>query len=357
MKTGLGGTFVIPWAQTELEGIAAPPTHLLTAGATWRWTGQTLRLDGAGELLRLEDALGQDDLRRRAARVARRLVGAVPQSAPTRPGRGADLADLAPDNGFLVTDGRRAYTVCRIDPPGTGGPLALFTGEIPPRDQDLWIVRVAAMREPAVPAETGEGGVICFTPGTMLRTPKGLRPIETFRPGDPVLTKDNGVRPVVWSGHRRLSGARLHALPHLRPIRIRAGAFGRWQPDADLLVSPQHRMLVQGAASRALFDTPEVLVAAEDLLDDRLVTIDRSLREVTYVHVLLECHQIVWANGLETESFHPSHATLDTIDPVQRQALLAVLPALAADPLAYGAPARRNLTGPEAAILRHDIAA
>ena len=43
-----------------------------------------------------------------------------------------------------------------------------------------------------------------------------------------------------------MTGARLYAMPHLRPIRFRAGALGQGRPEDDLLVSPQHRMLVQG---------------------------------------------------------------------------------------------------------------
>jgi hypothetical protein len=81
------------------------------------------------------------------------------------------------------------------------------------------------------------------------------------------------------------------------------------------------------------------------------------LREVTYVHVLLPRHQIVWANGIETESFHPSNTALDTVDAAQRAALLQALPGLEADPQAYGDYARRNLSASEAAILRHEIGA
>jgi hypothetical protein len=116
-------------------------------------------------------------------------------------------------------------------------------------------------------------------------------------------------------------------------------------------------MLVKGAAARALFNTSEVLVAAEDLLNDGSVVVDHALREVTYVHVLLEHHNIVWANGLETESFHPSNTALDMVDPLQREGLLNILPGIAVDPLAYGDYARRNISASEAAILRHELAA
>ena len=154
-----------------------------------------------------------------------------------------------------------------------------------------------------------------------------------------------------------MSGARLYAMPHLRPIRFRTGALGTGRPDEDLLVSPQHRMLVRGPSAQALFNTPEVLIAAETLINDLSVTVDHSLREVTYVHILLERHNIVWANGLETESFHPSNTALEMIDARQREGLLRLLPAIADNPQAYGEYARRNISGSEAAILRYDMVA
>ena len=95
-------------------------------------------------------------------------------------------------------------------------------------------------------------------------------------------------------------------------------------------------------------------MTAVDMINDRSISVDHALREVTYIHLLLERHQIVWANGVETESFHPANTSMETLDPVQRQALLALRPELAADPHRYGDYARRNLSPSEAAILRHD---
>ena len=191
----------------------------------------------------------------------------------------------------------------------------------------------------------------------MILTPDGLRPVQALRPGDRVQTKDDGAQEILWTGSRRMTGARLHAMPHLRPIRLRSGAFGMGRPEGDLLVSPQHRMLLKGPEARLLFNADEVLVAAEDLVDGRAVTVDRNLREVTYHHLLLERHQIVFANGLATESFHPAAAGFDTLAPDDRERLAAFLPGVEDDPLAYGDFARRRLSGPEAAILRHGQAA
>jgi hypothetical protein len=199
--------------------------------------------------------------------------------------------------------------------------------------------------------------VICFTPGTRIATPTGPRLIQTLQPGDLVLTKDDGPQPVIWTGERRMSGARLYAMPHLRPIRFRAGSLGVDRPEPDLIVSPAHRMLLKGGAAQALFGTTEVLVRAEDLVNDSSIAVDHALREVTYIHILLERHNIVFANGIETESFHPSNTALEMVDAAQREGLLAILPEIARNPETYGDYARRNLSGSEAALLRHELAA
>lgn len=356
MGTGLGSTFVISWSQTETDGLRAGSLDMLVVGAAWRWTGEPVRVDGPQGLLQLDEAEGAAELRRRAARVVRRLIGAAVMGLPLDEEDDTE-ADRTPVQGFVVTDGHESFAVSIVEVPDSGTRLLMFLGALPPVDRDLWVVRTIIDRETLAPGARSSGGVICFTPGTRLLTPDGQRPIETLRPGDRLQTKDNGVQKIIWCGSRRMTGARLYAMPHLRPVRIRANAFGMGQPTGDLLVSPQHRMLIKGPAAAALFNVPEVLMAAEDLLNDLTIAVDRDLREVTYVHVLLERHQIVWANGLETESFHPSNASLDMIEPAQRDALQQVLPGVALNPQVYGDYARRNISGPEAAILRHELAA
>ena len=356
MKTGSLGTFVISWSQTEVDGLTAASLDLLSVGAAWRWTGAAVRVDGPQGLLLLEQAEGAADLRKRAARMVRRVVG-VAVGGEVKPEYEADPYPDLPDQGFIVTDGHQSFTVTIIPVPDTGAQLLMLVGDLPPCDQDLWVVRTAIDRTHSGAGARVAGGVICFTPDTRIATPDGVQQIRNLRSGDMILTRDNGPQEVLWTGHRRMSGARLYAMPHLRPIRFKANSMGLYRPDEDLLVSPQHRMLVKGAASQALFNTSEVLVAAEDLVNDATIAVDHVLREVTYVHILLERHNIVWANGLETESFHPSNTALDTVDPVQREGLLNILPEIADNPHAYGEYARRNISGSEAAILRHELAA
>ncbi|TMM51893.1 Hint domain-containing protein [Sulfitobacter sabulilitoris] len=354
MKTGFRGTFVISWSQTEVDGLEAAPVQSLSVGAAWSWRGDAIRVDGPSDILRLDRADGADNLRKRAARMVHRLVGAAldPQSKPLvmdEPQRDAPLMD----SSFVVTDGAQSYTVTLIEVGRGSQPLLMFLDEMPPRNCDLWIVHHTLGAGPANVMGPESGGVICFTPGTFIQTPDGPRRIEELCVGDRVQTKDNGPQLIEWVGSRRMTGARLFAMPRLRPVRIRTGALGVDRPEHELLVSPEHRLLVKGAVAQSLFNTAEVLVTAKDLVNGTTITVDLKVPQVTYIHLLLPSHQVLWANGVETESFHPANAALSTLDDFDRARLLAEHPDLEFDPHTYGGYARRNLSASEAAILNH----
>lgn len=351
METALEGAFVISWSQTDLDGLESAPMDALDVGAVWSWRGEAVRVDGTAGVVRPERMGAEDAARRQMALQVRQLVGRAVGQAP---GESADIG--MPDRCFVVTNGAQSHTVTIIDTGPGSAPLLMFLDTLPPRDIDLWVVDHNLDAPAPAPMADPSGGVICFTPGTWISTPDGARRIEDLREGDRVQTRDSGAQEICWVGARRMSGARLFAIPDLRPVRIGAGALGIDRPDRALLVSPGHRMLVRGAAARALFDTPEVLVSARDLVNGGTVTVDESLREVTYIHLLLPDHQILWANGVETESFHPASADLATLGDDDRRRLLDHRPELAADPRGYGRYARRNLTRGEAARLRSEAA-
>lgn len=354
MKTGFRGTFVISWSQTDIDGLEAASLDALNVGAAWSWHGEAVRVDGPSGLLRLDQADGEAELRKRAARTVRRLVGAAVQN--TSDLNSVVVDDPLLDYSFVVTNGARSYTVTVIEVGPGARPLLMFVDDIPPRDTDLWVVQHSLDRLARPEEDRHPGGVICFTPGTRITTPDGPRPVEDLREGDRVQTRDSGAQEVLWIGSRRMTGARLFVMPHLRPVRLKAGALGIERPDEEMLVSPEHRMLVRGGPARSLFNTDEVLVAARELVNGSTVVTDLSVREITYVHLLLPQHEILWANGVETESFHPASADMSTLDARDRARLVKRLPDVAADPLSYGAFARRALSTSEAAIFLHEAA-
>lgn len=362
MKTGFRGTFVISWSQTEVDGLDAAPLQSLRVGAAWSWRGDAVRVDGPGELLRLEQADGEENLRRRAVRMVHRLVGTAlgeTNNKSTRQNASSSRAAIDEpllESSFVVTDGAQSFTVSVIDIGQNARPLLMFLDGHPPRNSDLWVVHHNLDTRTSNPTGPSSGGVICFTPGTQIQTPDGTRCIEDLRMGDRVQTKDSGAQEILWVGSRRMTGARLFAMPKLRPIRFRAGALGIERPDHELLVSPEHRMLIKGAMAKSLFNTPEVLVAAKDLVNGSTIAVDALLKEVTYIHLMLPNHQVMWANGVETESFHPANTALSTLDGDDRARLLMQFPDLEYDPHTYGGYARRNLSKSEAAILTHKAA-
>jgi len=183
----------------------------------------------------------------------------------------------------------------------------------------------------------------CFVAGTMILTPEGEKPVETLEPGDLVLTHDNGAQPLRWIGQRSVK-----AEGDLAPVRIAAHTFGVHR---TLLVSPQHRILIQDAVSELLFGEPQVLISAKHLLNDKTVT--RQVGGmVDYVHLLFDEHQVVFSAGLPTESFLPGSQTADFFEEEVLKEICSIFPEI--DPKTgdgYSPSARRILKRHEAEVL------
>ncbi len=169
--------------------------------------------------------------------------------------------------------------------------------------------------------------VICFTPGTAIATPQGEVAVETLRAGDRVLTRDNGIQKLSWVGQRRISDFELRRRPEWQPILVRAGALGPNVPERDLLVSPNHRLLVTEPRAALYFEENEVLAAAKYLTD--LSGIDQVTSwDLTYVHLLFERHEVILSNGAWTESFQPGDYSLKGLGDDQRAEIYDLFPAL-----------------------------
>ncbi|MFN4172846.1 MAG: Hint domain-containing protein, partial [Pseudorhodobacter sp.] len=172
------------------------------------------------------------------------------------------------------------------------------------------------------PKDTGFvhiNSIPCFVAGTMILTPDGEVPVEGLCPGDLVVTHDEGPQPLRWIGQRRVAATGAFA-----PVEIRAGTFGAHR---TLLVSPQHRILVRDSLAELLFGEDEVLIAARHLVNDQSVRI-RSGGEVDYVHLLFDRHQVVFSQGLATESFLPGPRTADLFEAEAMAEICAIFPEL-----------------------------
>ncbi|WP_420325099.1 Hint domain-containing protein [Mameliella sp.] len=193
--------------------------------------------------------------------------------------------------------------------------------------------------------------VPCFTPGTLIATPQGERLVEELKVGDRVITRDNGIQEIKWVGRKDLTGFDLARKPHFKPILIQQGALGNNLPEHDMLVSPNHRVLVANDKAALYFEEREVLVAAKHLTG--LDGVDEvEANGVSYIHVMFDSHEVILSNGAWTESFQPGDYSLKGIGNAQRQEILELFPELEkAEGLKAYASARRSLKKHEAALL------
>lgn len=150
-----------------------------------------------------------------------------------------------------------------------------------------------------------ENVVPCFTPGSMVATPGGFKTVEDLAIGDLVDTRDHGPQEVRWIGEKFVSAGALERAPHLQPILIRKDSIAPSVPDRDMLVSPQHRMLIENAATQLWLGEDEVLVKAKHMTHKSGVDQIEAEEGITYIHVMFDQHEILLVDNAWTESFQP----------------------------------------------------
>ena len=197
------------------------------------------------------------------------------------------------------------------------------------------------------PAVNRLGEILCFAQGTWITTPSGQVPIEELAAGDMVVTMDHGPQPIRWIG-----SSKRPATGNLAPILIRKGALGNTR---DLRVSPQHRMLLSGWHAEVLFGEREVLATAKSLVNDHSILREEG-DEVEYFHMLFDTHEIVYAEGAPSESFHPGPEGWKALDEPTRNEILELFPQLANGNFdSYGPSARASLKYKEGSLLSHSM--
>lgn len=136
--------------------------------------------------------------------------------------------------------------------------------------------------------------ITCFIDGTQIATPKGETSIETLAIGDLVTTADGRHVPVRWIGKKRIQN---HVLlsAETAPVCVSAGALGNGLPHADLYLSADHGLIVDGMVVNA-----GALVNGTSI---RFTTLDEMPAEFTYWHIETENHDEILANGAPAETF------------------------------------------------------
>ncbi|MDA5093986.1 Hint domain-containing protein [Aliiroseovarius sp. KMU-50] len=162
-------------------------------------------------------------------------------------------------------------------------------------------------------------GTICFAQGTHILTPDGEVKVEDLNEGDQVMTLDHGPQKILWISTTELNwpGDCEKSLP----IKIAAGAIGPNLPKRDLVVSPQHKLLLSVSHLIGL-EQGEVLAPAKGLLSLPGIRRMQGKKSVIYYHIMLENHEILFSEGLATESFFPGEMALKMLTPSQRRDVL-----------------------------------
>lgn len=303
------------------------PAHSVTV-----YRGADLRVvSGAnlGDELSFADDLQPDDIyalspRARPCRLAvQPSAGAPVHVAPFHVAPGSETghagAELHLDCCviFMSGDGAMTEAIVLVETDSDGLVAQVYIMPLAPLQprKDYALVGISA--EGAL-ARFAQAACVSFTRGTLITMASGAqRPIEDLRPGDRVLTRDDGPQDIRWIGNQvvRASGA-------FAPILIRAGALNNAR---DLLVSPDHRLFIYQRRDRLGTGRAELLVRARHLLNGESI-VQQDGGFVEYYQMLFDHHQIIYAEGIAAESMLIDTRTRAALPAELSEQLAALLP-------------------------------
>ena len=134
----------------------------------------------------------------------------------------------------------------------------------------------------------------CFLPGTRIKTTEGEINIEDLRIGDNVLTASGETKPIKFIGRRKVVRERTGRWNGEGPVKISRFAIDGGAPHSDLYVSPAHAIYIDG-----------ILIRASNLVNGVTIVADAKPEalSLTYLHIELDTHEAILAEGLAVESF------------------------------------------------------
>jgi Hint domain len=144
-------------------------------------------------------------------------------------------------------------------------------------------------------SKNGSNHPNCFLKGTRIRTVTGDKKIEDLASGDLLPGLFGGICPIQWIGRYsfKKSDPTKAWVRDVLPVRVARSAIAPEVPDADLCITREHALLIDG-----------VLVPVHNLMNGSTIAIcDRSdLDELEYFHIKLERHDVIYAEGAPCET-------------------------------------------------------
>ena len=185
----------------------------------------------------------------------------------------------------------------------TAPPLMVLTQGTLAAGQTITGVAVQSFNAPPIDFED-ISSFVCFCADTLIDTVQGRRRVGDLKVGDLVTVRDGSHHPIRLIASRDISPDEFARRPSLRPVRISQGALGDGLPQSDFMLSRQHSILASSRIVERLTGHPDALIAAIKLTAMPGVFVDEQAKSITYVHFMLDEHEVVDAAGIGAESLN-----------------------------------------------------
>ncbi|MFC6640255.1 hypothetical protein GV827_19395 [Sulfitobacter sp. JBTF-M27] len=210
---------------------------------------------------------------------------------------------IQPRNEITLNDGTNTYYMTEVYIAATNSYYYIFQDPAPSLNVEYTVTNVSSPNSTTY-AELSEPGIVCFTSGTLIATPQGDCRVEDLQPGDMVMTLDRGAQSILWIGQRRVSWHEMKQRKGMRPFLVRAHTFGPAYLARDTLFPRQHRILItEGMVHHQAVSSAGVLAPVHTLTNVPGIEEQCPPGGVTYFHILTRNHNLLWSNGVATESF------------------------------------------------------
>ena len=209
---------------------------------------------------------------------------------------------VQPRDEITLSDGTNTYFMTEVYIASSNSYYYIFHDPAPLMGVEYTVTNVSSPNTTNY-SELSTAGVVCFTAGTLIATPAGDRAVETLQTGDMVSTLDRGPQPILCIGRRRVGWREMKEHKGLRPFKVCADSLGPGCPVTDIWLSRQHRiMLTDRMVDHPKVGTSGVLAPVHTLSSVPGIEEHCPTAGVTYFHILTEDHNIVWSNGIATET-------------------------------------------------------
>lgn len=182
-------------------------------------------------------------------------------------------------------------------------------------------VRVA----PALPIF--EQAFSAFSHGAIISTAEGPVAVEDLVPGMEVETATGEHATLRWIGSITLiPGAQAATNEPSHLYRVTADAFGPDKPSMGVTFGPGARLMNRTPAIRHALGSEAALTPISALVDGAQVIQMNPVSPVRVYHLAFDTHQIILANGMEVESYHPGPDAHYSMSNEMRAMFVALFP-------------------------------